>query len=136
MIREWRSYREAVKAAGAELAVAEEAVEVTRPKADLTPEGNSNKVSTMTNKTGKGGTKTNSKGEPHCFYCGATSHWAYECPQLSGEQQAQLHMKLNSQEDEQAQEQAGEEGHQMLHVSMAKGAICLTTERTWTGVPR
>ena len=83
--------------------------------------GNSNKVSTMTSKTGKGGTKTNSKGESHCFNCSATSHWVYECPQLSGEQQAQLHMNLNSQEDEQAQEQAGEEGHQMLHVSMTQG---------------
>jgi hypothetical protein len=75
----------------------------------------------MANKTGKGGTKRNSKGESHCFNCGATSHWAYECPQLSGEQQAQLHMNLDSQEDEQAQEQTGEEGHQMLHVSMAQG---------------
>jgi hypothetical protein len=35
--------------------------------------------------------------------------------------QAQLHMNLYSQEDEQAQEQTGEEGHQMLHVSMAQG---------------
>ncbi len=78
-------------------------------------------MSTMTNKTGEGGTKMNSKGELHCFNCGATSHWAYECPQLSGEQQAQLHMNLDSQEDEQAQQQAGEEGHQMLHVSMAQG---------------
>ena len=62
-----------------------------------------------------------SKGELHCFNCDTTSHWAYECPQLSGEQQAQLHTNLNSQEDEQAQEQAEEEGHQMLHVSMAQG---------------
>ena len=30
-------------------------------------------------------------------------------------------MNLDSQEDEQAQEQTGEEGHQMLHVSMAQG---------------
>jgi hypothetical protein len=78
-------------------------------------------VSTTTNKTGKGGTKTNSKGEPHCFNYGATSHWAYECPQLSREQQAQLHMNLHSREEEQAQEQAREEGHQMLHVSMTQG---------------
>ena len=83
--------------------------------------GNGNEVSTMTNKTGERGTKTNSNGESHCFDCGATSHWAYECPQLCGEQQAQLHKNLDSQEDEQAQEQAGEEGHQMLHVSMAQG---------------
>ena len=74
----------------------------------------------MTSKTGEGGTKMNSKGELHCFNCGATSHWVYQCPQLSEKQQAQLHMNLNSQEDEQTQEQAREEGHQMLHVSMAQ----------------
>jgi hypothetical protein len=39
MIREWCSYREAAKAAGAKLTVVEEAVEVTRPKADLMLEG-------------------------------------------------------------------------------------------------
>ena len=74
--------------------------------------GNGNKVSTMTNKTGKGGTKTNSKGELHCFNCGAASHWAYECPHLSGEQQAQLHMNLDSQdqEDEQAQSRQEKRG--------------------------
>ena len=68
----------------------------------------------MTNKTGKGGTKTNSKGESHCFNCGATSHWAYECPQLSGEQQAQLHMSLELQEDKQVGEQTVEQEHQLL----------------------
>ena len=44
MIQEWRSYREAAKAAGAELAVAEEAVEVTRQKGDLTPEGTARRL--------------------------------------------------------------------------------------------
>jgi len=45
-------------------------------------------VSTITGRTGGDATKTNSKGESHCFNCGSPSHWAYECPQLSGEQQA------------------------------------------------
>ena len=37
----------------------------------------------------EGATKTNLRGEPHCFHCGATSHWVYKCPQLSAEQQGQ-----------------------------------------------
>jgi hypothetical protein len=41
----------------------------------------------MTGHTG-GDTKTNSKGESHCFNCESPSHWAYECPQLSMEQQS------------------------------------------------
>ena len=45
----------------------------------------------------EGATKTNSRGELHCFYCGPTSHWTYEFPQLSAEQQGQLHMNLESQ---------------------------------------
>ncbi len=44
----------------------------------------------------------------------------YECPQLSGEQQAQLHMNLEAGQDK---EDAilTEEGHQLLHVSLAQG---------------
>jgi hypothetical protein len=41
-------------------------------------------VSTITGRTGGDTTKTNCKGELHCFNCGSPSHWAYECPQLSG----------------------------------------------------
>ena len=45
-----------------------------------------NSASTITGRTGGEGAKTNSRGESHCFNCGSPSHWAYECPQLSGEQ--------------------------------------------------
>jgi hypothetical protein len=38
MIWEWRSYREEVEVTRAELAMAEEAMKMTRPKADLMPE--------------------------------------------------------------------------------------------------
>ncbi len=48
--------------------------------------GASDDVSTMTGRTGGDTAKTNSKGESHCFNCGLPSHWAYKCPQLSGEQ--------------------------------------------------
>jgi hypothetical protein len=76
-------------------------------------------VSTMTGKT-REGPRTNSKGELHCFNCGSPSHWVYKCPQLGGEQQAQLHMNLNGQEDG-AEGQAVEEGHQLMHVSLTQG---------------
>ncbi len=57
-------------------------------------------VSTMTGRTGGGESKTNSKSESHCFNCGSLSHWAYECPQLTNEQQAQLHMNVEAQEEQ------------------------------------
>jgi hypothetical protein len=77
-------------------------------------------VSTLTGRMGAGeGLCMNSMGEPHCFHCGSPSHWAYECPQLSAEQQAQLHMNVGAQEGKE-QEQV-EEAHQMLHVSLAQG---------------
>jgi hypothetical protein len=75
-------------------------------------------MSTMTGKLGDG-PRTNSKGESHCFYCGGGNHWAYECPELPGDQQGQLHINL------QAQENAGggqeEEGQQLLNVTLAQG---------------
>ncbi len=83
-------------------------------------------MSTMTGKTGEG-PRTNSKGELHCFNCGSPSHWAYECPQLGGEQQAQLHMNLDGQEDG-AEGQAVKEGHRLMHVSLSQGGISPTTE--------
>jgi hypothetical protein len=58
--------------------------------------------------------------ESHCFNCGSPSHWTYECPQLVGEQQAQLHMNLDEQE-EGAEGQAVKEGHQLMHVSLSQG---------------
>ena len=76
-------------------------------------------MSAMTGPTGE--SRTNSKGESHCFNCGLPSHWAYECPQLSNKQQAQLHMNVEAQEEEGRKEQEAQEGHQMLHVSLAQG---------------
>ncbi len=85
-------------------------------------EAPSDDVSTMTGKTSGEGAQTNSKGESHCFNCGSPSHWAYKCPQLSGEQQAQLHMNQEAQEDA-TEEQAGEEGRQMMHVTFTRRGI-------------
>jgi hypothetical protein len=73
---------------------------------------------TMTGKLGDG-PRTNSKGESHCFHCGGANHWAYESPELTGDQQGQLHINL------QVQDNAGggqeEEGHQLLNVTLAQG---------------
>jgi hypothetical protein len=77
-------------------------------------------VSTMTGRTGGGESKTNSKGESHCFNCGSPSHWAYKCPQLSNEQQAQLHMNVEAQEQG-VKEQEAQEGHRLLHMTLAQG---------------
>ncbi len=62
--------------------------------------------------------RTNSKGKSYCFHCGAISPWAFECSQLSKEQQAQLHMNVRSQE-EREQEQA-KEGQQLLGITLAQ----------------
>ena len=64
--------------------------------------------------------KTNSKGELHCFNCGSPSHWACECPQLSGEQQSQLHMNLESHKE--TNQEAAEDVHQLLNVTFAQRA--------------
>ncbi len=78
----------------------------------------SDKVSTMTGRSSKG-PRTNSKGESHCFHCGAADHWAYKCPELSGEQQDQLHMTL------QGEGEGGnigqEEGPQLLNMALVQG---------------
>jgi hypothetical protein len=55
-------------------------------------------VSTMTGKSGDG-PRTNSKEEFHCFHCGAANHWAYKCPELTGDQQGQLHINLQAQDN-------------------------------------
>ena len=77
-------------------------------------------MSTITSRTSGDGAKTNSKGESHCFNCGSPSHWSYECPQLSGEQQSQLHMNLESHEE--TTQEAAEDAHQLLNVTFAQGA--------------
>ena len=76
-------------------------------------------VSTITGRTGGDTAKTNSKGELHCFNCGSPTHWAYECPQLSGEQQSQLHMNLEAHKE--TTQETAEDTHQLLNVTFAQG---------------
>ncbi len=38
--------------------------------------------------------RTNQAGDSHCCNCGKMDHWAYKCPDLTAEQQAQLHMHI------------------------------------------
>ncbi len=45
-----------------------------------------------------GAAKVNRAGDSHCYNCGKTDHWAYECPDLTAEQQAQLHMHIKARE--------------------------------------
>jgi hypothetical protein len=82
--------------------------------------GGGRDVSTTTG--GSGGErvkKTNNCGDSHCYNCGSADHWAYECPQLTNEQQAQLHMNLEGNKD--VEEQEHQEGHQLLNVTMVQG---------------
>jgi hypothetical protein len=74
-------------------------------------------VSTMTGKLGDG-PRTNSKGESHCFHCRAANHWAYKCPELTGEQQGQLQMNVEALDDG---GEAQKEGHQLINVALAQG---------------
>ena len=60
----------------------------------------------------------NRAGDSHCYNCGKTDHWAYECPDLTAEQQAQLHMHIEAEGEEPEEQQ---EGHQLLNVSMVQG---------------
>jgi hypothetical protein len=74
-------------------------------------------VSTTTR--GSGGErakKMNNRRDSHCYNYGSADHWAYECPQLTNEQQAQLHMNLEGNKD--VEEQEHQEGHQLLNVTM------------------
>ncbi len=68
---------------------------------------------------GNGKAKTNSKGESHCFTCGSPSYWAYECPQLSGKQQSQLHITLEAQEE--TTQKPAEEAQQLFNVMLSQG---------------
>ena len=76
-------------------------------------------VSAMTGRTGGKTAKTNSRGESHCFNFGSPSHWAYECPQLSGKQQSQLHMNLEAHEE--STQEPAEEAQQLFNVTLAQG---------------
>jgi hypothetical protein len=76
-------------------------------------------MSTVTGGSGgEAAARTNSCGELRCFNCGAMDHWAYKCPQLSNEQQAQLHVNIKEQGETKEQQ---EEGHQVLNVTLAQG---------------
>jgi len=48
-------------------------------------------------------------------------HWAYECPQLSSEQQAQLHMTVKGNEEAEEEQEGQSQGHQLLNVTLAQG---------------
>jgi hypothetical protein len=76
-------------------------------------------VSTITGASRIDTPKTNSRGEFHCYNCGAADHWAYECPHLSSKQQQQLHMNLDAQDQ---MEEVQGEGHQLLNVTFVQGA--------------
>ena len=65
-----------------------------------------------------GGKRVNRAGDSHCYNCGKTDHWAYECPDLTAEQQAQLHMHIEAEGNEGEEQQ---EGLQLLNVSMLQG---------------
>ncbi len=61
-------------------------------------------ISTMTGGSGGDGARTNSQGDSHCYNCGGTDHWVYECPQLTNKQQAQLHMNIEGNKEVEEQE--------------------------------
>ena len=82
--------------------------------------GGGGDVSTMTGGSGgDGATRTNSCGDSHCYNCGGTDHRAYECPQLSNEQQ--LHMNIEGNEEAEEEHEGQSQGHQLLNVTLAQG---------------
>ena len=64
----------------------------------------------------EGASKTNSQGELHCFHCGGTTHWAYECPHLTAEQQGQLHIYLEGQMEGDGDQ--GAQAHRLLNMTL------------------
>ena len=65
--------------------------------------------------------KTNSKGESHCFNCGADDHWSSECPhdKMSDEQRSEIadgELKMLMNVEEEMEEE--EEGVNMMSVMM------------------
>jgi hypothetical protein len=40
--------------------------------------------------------KVSQAEDTHCYNCSATDHWANECPELTSDQQAQLHMVVET----------------------------------------
>jgi hypothetical protein len=75
-------------------------------------------VSTVTGGSGeRQAPRINQVEDLHCYNCSATDHWADECPELTSEQQAQLHMVVEM--GKKTEEQY--EGHQLLNVSFMQG---------------
>jgi hypothetical protein len=91
--------------------------------------GGGGDVSTMTGGSRGDEARMNSRRDSHCYNCGGTDHWAYECPQLTNKQQAQLHMNLERNEEVEEQEQ---ERHQLLNVALIQGGA-LPNNRAYLG---
>ena len=49
--------------------------------------------------------RVNRVGDSHCYNCGKTDHWSYECPNLTAEQQAQLHLHIEAEGEESKEQQ-------------------------------
>ncbi len=81
---------------------------------------------------GDGATRTNSRKDSHCYNCGGTDHWAYECPRLSSEQQAQLDMTVERNEGAEEEHEAESQGHQLLNVALAQGGALKDLKEIWT----
>ena len=79
-----------------------------------TTTGSGNQASTT------GTPRVNRAGDSHCYNWGKMGHWAYECPDLTTEQQAQLHMHIKAEGEVPGEQQ---EGHQLLNVSMVQGEV-------------
>ncbi len=107
---------------GADAEVAEEAQGMEKPKkegADASARDASTTTTGSGNQANTGSSKqVNRAGDSHCYNCGKTDHWVYECPDLTAEQQAQLHMHIKAKGEEGEEQQ---ESHQLLNVSMLQG---------------
>ena len=78
-----------------------------------------------------GEANTNIKGGSHCLKCGSPSHWVYKCPQLSEEQQAQLHMTVEGQQV--GDEEQAQEGHQLLNGTLGQGGALPDDRASYDG---
>ena len=110
----------------------------TKEGADASAEEARSTATTSTATTGSsdqastgGGKRVNQAGDSHCYNCGKMDHWVYKCPDLTAEQQAQLHMHIEAEGNEVEEQQ---EGHQLLNESMLQETHSPTTGRTWTDV--